>query len=62
MAGGVVPKGAGALVLDALQVALPGGGGVLELLVAVVAVVFPQRHLWLLLQSGSAPLPFLLPC
>lgn len=45
VADGVVPEGAGALVLGALQVALPGGGGVLELLVTVVAVVLPQRHL-----------------
>lgn len=44
VADGVVPEGAGALVLRALEVALPGGGGVLELLLAVVAVVLPQRH------------------
>ena len=51
VADGVVPEGAGALVLGALQVALPGGGGVLELLVAVIAVVSPQRH-----PLGSSPL------
>jgi hypothetical protein len=51
VADGVVPEGAGALVLGALQVALPGGGGVLELLVAVIAVVFPQRH-----PLGNSPL------
>jgi len=51
VADGVVPEGAGALVLGALQVALPGGGGVLELLVAVIAVVFPQRH-----PLGRSPL------
>jgi len=44
VADGVVPEGTGALVLDALEVAPPGGGGVLELLVAVVAVVLPQGH------------------
>ena len=61
VADGVVPEGAGALVLGALQVALPGGGGVLELLVAVIAVVFPQRH-----PLGRSPLsahfPFFKPC
>lgn len=44
-ADGVVPEGAGAVVLGALEVAPAGGGGVLELLVAVVAVVLAQRHL-----------------
>jgi hypothetical protein len=59
VANGVVPEGAGALVLHALEVALPGGGGVLELLVAVVAVVLPQGHrvgcwqLWSLLRIST---------
>lgn len=55
VADGVVPEGAGALVLHALEVALPGGGGVLELLVAVVAVVLPQGHrvgCWAVGSSG----------
>lgn len=54
VANGVVPEGAGALVLGALEVALPGGGGVLELLVAVIAVVLPQGHPTVLGVSSSA--------
>lgn len=62
VADGVVPEGAGALVLHALEVALPGGGGVLELLVAVVAVVLPQGHrvgCWQLWSHWEFPHDFL---
>lgn len=55
-ADGVVPEGTGAVVLGALEVAPAGGGGVLELLVTVVAIVLAQRHLLrlpLLLSSPS---------
>lgn len=41
---GVEPESFGAEVGEALEMALAGAGGVLELLVAVVAVVFSQRH------------------
>lgn len=56
-ADGIVPEGAGAVVLRALQVAPASGGGVLELLVAIVAVVLAQRHLPRLPFSSSASLP-----
>lgn len=42
---GVVPQSFGSLVVNALDMAPPCEGGVLELLVAVIAVIFPQRHL-----------------
>jgi len=41
---GIVPASFGLLVLNALNVSFPIGWGVLELLVAVVAVIFPRWH------------------
>lgn len=41
---GIEPEGAGAEVMEALKVTLPCGRSVLELLVAVIAVVLLQGH------------------
>lgn len=43
--GGLVPEGTGALVGEAQEVALPSAAGVLQVFVAVIAVVLPHRHL-----------------
>lgn len=42
---GLVPEGTGALVGEGQMVALASAGGVLQVFVAVIAVVLPHRHL-----------------